>query len=79
MADRDKFKPTSPTIKIRFENERAAELFLSWMSGLGEQDYWEWMKDREEEEEGPITGLRFDYHNPGEGVVTVQCGRLDEE
>lgn len=51
------------TLKIEFENEKAAEHFTKWLSGQGEQDYWNWMHYREVEEEGDITA-RFIYHHP---------------
>lgn len=73
-----KFLPTGTEVTLRFGNQAAAAHFLHWLSGQGEQDYWLWMEFREKEEGGPITGLRFNYHEPGHGVVTVECGRLDD-
>ena len=47
---------------IKFPNHEAAEHFASWLCGSGEQQYWEWMVYREEEEDGDITATRFHYH-----------------
>lgn len=38
--------------------------FAYWMCDHAEQDYWEWMRCREDEEEGDITVTRFGYHGP---------------
>lgn len=65
-------------IKFRFDNAKAAEHFLTWLSEAGEQDYWTWMEYREEEEEGDITCLDFDYDKKN-GVVNAECGRLSDE
>jgi len=72
-----------PTVKIEFDNERAAKHFISWLCGSGEQHYWDWMDCREDEEDGPITAVRFDYWNgTDDGAnfakdlrVTTECGR----
>lgn len=71
------------TVKIHFADAVAADHFLSWLCGAGEQDYWEWMRCREEDESGPITAVVFDYHKPNGGKfgpqVTTTCARLDED
>ena len=80
------------TIQIEFDSPEGARHFASWLCGSGEQQYWHWMECREEEEEGPITALRFDYHDTqvvdgeeqyGEfmedGIIRTTCGRLDDE
>ena len=78
------------TIKIEFDNPEAAQHFATWLCESGEQQYWNWMEGREEEEEGPITATSFDYHNTqvdehGEKVygefmedwtIKTKCGRL---
>jgi hypothetical protein len=46
---------------IEFDNDKAREHFARWLCGSGEQEYWEWMKFREEEEAGNITALEFEY------------------
>ena len=71
-------------IKFRFDNEEAAQHFLSWLCNSGEQQYWDWMEVREQEEKGPITVVRFDYwqHDNkkfGQGDVICECGRMDED
>ncbi len=49
-------------ITIEFATKEAAEHFAIWLCESGEQQYWEWMKYREEEEEGDITAVIFNYH-----------------
>jgi len=53
---------------IRFGNEKALRHFAHWLCGAGEQDYWDWMKHREGEEDGDITVTGFGYH--GEEDIT---------
>lgn len=51
------------TISIEFSNKKAAMHFAHWLCGSGEQQYWEWMEYREEDEEkGNITATSFHYH-----------------
>lgn len=69
-------KPKETLLQIKFANEAAAEHFVSWLSGAGEQDYWLWMECREEMEGGDITAVEFDYHS-GDGSIGTICGRLD--
>lgn len=57
-----KLKSEETEIVIRFANADAADHFAIWLCGAGEQDYWEWMKVREEEESGDITAVTFHYH-----------------
>ena len=57
-------KSKETTIKIKFANEKAALGFASWLCEMGEQEYWEYQKCREEDEEGDITAIMFDYHGP---------------
>lgn len=45
---------------FNFETELAAEKFVEWLCGSGEQSYWEWMEIRETEEEEDMT-VQFDY------------------
>jgi hypothetical protein len=81
--------PTSSLMKkvtIEFANNKAAEHFLSWLCGQGEQDYWNWMACREEEEQGQITATGFDYWGGtncgaefGKHPVKTTCGRLDDD
>lgn len=77
-TDAERFEPAGNEVALRFGNKEAASHFLHWLCGQGEQDYWLWMEYREKEVAGPITGLRFNYHRPGHGVVIVECGRMDE-
>lgn len=48
-------------LTFEFDNFESAEHFAYWLDGSGEQDYWQWMKYREQEEDGDIT-VSFDYH-----------------
>lgn len=48
-------------LKIVFSNQAALTHFAKWLDGSGEQNYWDWMEYREEEEEGDITAIRFNY------------------
>lgn len=72
-------------VKFVFDNAETAEHFLSWLCDQGEQDYWEWMRCREDEEKGPITAVKFDYHGGtmkgsefGKHPIVCESGRLDE-
>ena len=64
-------------VTINFDNEIAAKHFMSWLSGQGEQDYWEWMMCREQEEDGNITAVSFNY-NFYKGEVDTDTSRLDK-
>lgn len=50
------------TIQIKFSNDKAAGYFASWLCNSGEQQYWEWMENAEEMEDGDITAVNFHYH-----------------
>ena len=75
-----KKKPT--TVSIEFATAKAADHFLEWLCGSGEQAYWECMTYRQEKEKGPITAVDFDYHTPNGGKfgpkVTTKLGRVRE-
>ena len=73
----NKFEFSGNKLTFEFENSESANHFKSWLCESGEQDYWNWMEYREEEESGKITGLKFDYHR--DKIVKVRCGRLDDE
>lgn len=49
------------TITIEFDNEIIAHHFAIWMTECGEQDYHNYMEYREEEEDGNITAVDFNY------------------
>lgn len=55
-------KKKDGTLLIQFANQKAAMQFASWLCESGEQSYWEWMRYREDEEEGNITATEFHYH-----------------
>lgn len=69
-------KASSDKLSFQFENAEAAHHFWVWLCEQGEQDYWEWMRYREEEEDGDITGLDFDYSKAERGSIVVKCGRF---
>ena len=75
-------KKDKTTLKINFDSSEAAEHFASWLCNAGEQDYWDWMKYREQEEDGKITALRFIYHKNNEFIpdfeINTKCGRMDK-
>lgn len=48
-------------LTIEFDNVETADHFATWLCEQGEQDYWAWMEQREQEETGDITAM-FDYH-----------------
>lgn len=76
MKKTDKFEPNSNEITFVFDNEEAAGMFKTWMCEMGEQSYRDSMSVLEEEYEGSITGIDFDYWT-GDGTIPVKCGRLD--
>lgn len=49
-------------IVIEFSNPDAALEFATWLCESGEQQYWQWMEYREEEDNGDITATSFHYH-----------------
>jgi len=79
-------KDKETTIQIKFANKEAAKYFAEWLCGAGEQDYWNWMECREEDEDGNITVIDFNYHgkdkeNPKfmvDNIIRTTCGRLNK-
>ena len=66
-------------VSISFSNKKAAKGFMEWLCDIGEQDYWESQKYREEDEDTKdITALIFDY-NFNKLTVKTECGRLDDD
>lgn len=81
-----KSKNKKTEIKFIFDNEKAAELFLGWLSNSGEQQYWEAMECVEDGEKGNVTVVDFDYWGGtkkgskfGESDIICKCGRLTED
>jgi len=65
-------------VLLQFETEAAARYFREWLCESGEQDYWQYMEAREDDDpEDDITGLEFDYHHRS-GLIPVKCGRFTE-
>lgn len=65
-------------VTIEFDNEYAAKHFMDWLCGSGEQEYWMWMEYREEDEDGDITALSFDY-DTNKLEIKTECGRMDAD
>jgi len=78
-------------LTIEFDNPEALKHFATWLCESGEQTYWDWMEYREEDEEGDITAISFDYHNTKEvngkeicgkfmkdNTIRCKCGRMDK-
>ncbi len=81
-------------LKIEFDSQEALNHFASWLCGVGEQGYWNWMECAESEEEGKqrdITAVKFDYFQEfarGKGsygefmednTIRTICSRLDKK
>lgn len=67
-------------VTFSFDSDEARDHFVSWLSGSGEQQYWEWMDMRESEQDGDITALRFRYGWPSPDYtkpIVAECGRMD--
>lgn len=77
-SDHDNFDNHSNKLILEFDNKDAANHFKHWLCGQGEQDYWMWMEYREQEDEGNITGIEFNYHTNSD-VIKIRCGRMDKE
>lgn len=80
------------TIIIEFDNKKAAHHFAVWLCESGEQDYWQWMECREEDEEsGNITAVSFEYKTKAkndperygefmcDNTIRTVAGRLDHD
>lgn len=72
-----KKKKMTESVTFQFDNIEAAQHFKDWMCGSGEQQYWEWMEHRENDEDGDITGIQFKYDDGP--LVIVKCGRFSGE
>lgn len=58
----EKVENKKVTVKFNFENELAADQFLTWLCEQGEQDYWTWQEAGVPEETATVT---FDYWRGG--------------
>jgi hypothetical protein len=72
-------------LEISFDNEEAKQNFISWLCETGEQYYWTWMECREQETDGDITAINFDYwggtqnsNEFGKHTIIAKCGRLSK-
>jgi hypothetical protein len=67
------------SLTFQFDNPDAMDHFWRWLCESGEQLYWDYMSEREADEDGDITVLRFDYGKARKGLVTTKCGRFTGE
>ena len=51
---------TKCVVKIEFDDDKKAKEFLTWLCEQGEQDYWYWMNEGDQEHQ-----VTFDYWNGG--------------
>lgn len=49
------------TVKINFHSEESARMFLEWLCGSGEQEYWNYCEYRSEDELPDDGVVTFDY------------------
>jgi len=74
------------SITIEFDSDEVAMHFAEWLCGSGEQQYWDWMRYRESDEEDDctdITVVDFDYWGPkndfmSDWTIRTKSGRLDK-
>jgi len=78
------------TIKINFDNEIAAESFMTWLNNSGQISYWKFMAKIEEEgdpvsidefdsdSEGHFTVVNFDY-NYDDFEIDTELGRITKD
>jgi len=66
------------TVSISFGSEEAAKHFMHWLCGSGEQEYWQWMEAREDEEKGDITAVTLNYDFK-KHKITTELGRVTDE
>lgn len=70
------FGPEGNTVTFRFKDQKRASEFLHYMSGFGEQVYWEWVRTKEEN--GKSVPL-FNYYYPGGGEVDATEESRDDD
>ena len=72
-----KSTPSNPPVSltIEFPNQDALDAFVDWLDGQGEQDYWEWMDLREENE----LMVTFDYDNDDRNLITTDLSETEDE
>jgi hypothetical protein len=69
MKKKDKKQPT--TLSVQFATKEMADHFAVWLCESGEQQYWDWMEAREEDETGDITAVSFHYHGAEDETLDV--------
>ncbi len=73
----ERINTSNGIVTIDLGSQKAAQHFIKWLCGQGEQDYWIWMECREIEETGDITAVNFqyDYEN---ATAKGDMGRLTD-
>ena len=79
--------PEKSLLTFEFDSPVVREHFAMWLCNCAEQDYWQYMEYREQEYDGNITAVSFDYHgtdrkNPmflADNIVRTVSGRTTEE
>jgi hypothetical protein len=66
-------------LTFQFDNPDVMNYFWRWLCESGEQMYWDYMSERESEEDGDITVLAFDYTKAQRGLITTKAGRFTGE
>lgn len=62
-------------VKIKFSSRKAAEHFMKFLDGHGEQTYWDWMSEQEYSDSDSITAVRLNYDFKNLEINT-ELGRL---
>ena len=57
------FAPDGPILTLRFKSVDAATTFKAWLSGSGEQSYWEWCEAQGDDSPS------INYHVPGGSII----------
>lgn len=71
--------PEHSTVTLVFDHPEAAKHFQSWLSGAGEQDYWEWMSCQDMAYSAPLTATRFHYqYKKDNPEILCDCEVLDK-
>ncbi len=68
-------------VTIVFDNAIAGDEFVGWLKGRGQEFYWDYMRQREGLEKGPVTAVHFEpWLQLPEGYrVIATCGRLEDD
>lgn len=65
-------RKVGPTdLVIKFASQLALQHFAIWMCESGEQQYWNWMEVREEEDDRDITAVGLEYHGEEDKTKSI--------